>query len=98
MLCLWFIHLELPGYISHLALLSGTSDRVTIRKDLFILLLGLHLYKHTKMKLDVRNIYRSARSCHIRHLHLGIRISIRMHVHLQSPKYLQCGGSNFLGY
>lgn len=98
MLCLWFIHLELPGYISHLALLSGTSDRVIIRRDLCILLLGLYLYKHIKMKLDLRNIYRSARSCHIRHLYLGIRISIQVHVHSQSPKYLQSGRSNVLGY
>ena len=48
MLCLWFIHLELPGYISHLALLLGTPDRVIIRKDPYVLLLSLYIYKHIK--------------------------------------------------
>jgi len=48
MLCLWFIHLELPGYISHLTLSLGTPDRVIIRKDLGLLLLTLYIYKHIK--------------------------------------------------
>ena len=47
MLCLWFIHLELPGYISHLALLLGTPDHVIIRKALGVLLLTLNISNNT---------------------------------------------------
>jgi len=49
MLCLWFVHLELPGYISHLALLLGTPDRVIIRKGLAVLSAhSEYIYKHIK--------------------------------------------------
>jgi hypothetical protein len=50
------------------------------------------------MKLGARNPYHSARSCHMRHLLLVIQMSIQVHVHSQSTKYLHYGGSNVLGY
>jgi hypothetical protein len=80
MLCLWFIHLELPGYIKHLALLLGTPDLVIISKDLCVLLLSLYIYKHIQMKSDACNLYHSAHSCHTRHLFLVIRMYIQVHV------------------